>query len=140
MIQMNLPARLEHRESALRLVHSALREVGGTGDFHHAVISAFSEAFNNIAMHAYAAGAGGNLEAEIEVGEESVTIRLRDWGVSFNLDHVIEPDLDALPESGMGLFIIRSFMDEVTYQPGTPNVLSMTKHFIPPAGGADRAR
>ena len=45
------------------------------------------------------------------------------------------PDLDALPESGMGIYIIKSFMDEVTYRssdrPGAPNVLSMTKHFRP---------
>ena len=35
--------------------------------------------------------------------------------------------IDGLPESGMGLFIIRSFMDEVVYEPGSPNVLRIAK-------------
>ena len=43
----------------------------------------------------------------------------------------ISGSLDALPESGLGLFIIRSFMDEVKYVPGSPNVLSMTKYLDP---------
>jgi anti-sigma regulatory factor (Ser/Thr protein kinase) len=36
------------------------------------------------------------------------------------------PDLDALPESGLGLFIMRSFMG-VTYRRGRPNLLKLSK-------------
>ena len=54
--------------------------------------------------------------------------RLIDYGNSFDIQSVREPDLDAMPESGLGLFIIRSFMDAVAYTPGQPNVLSMTKY------------
>ena len=41
-------------------------------------------------------------------------------------------DFGDLPESGMGLFIVRSFVDELTYTPGTrgnPNCMRMVKRF-----------
>jgi len=97
-------------------------------DFDDEVISAFGEAFNNVVLH----GQGkyeGDLEIEVEPGEQCLTIRLLDYGnATFDLDSVPLPDLDSLPEHGLGIFIIRSFMDDVTFSPGTPNVLSMTKH------------
>jgi serine/threonine-protein kinase RsbW len=36
---------------------------------------------------------------------------------------------DSLPEGGMGLFIIRSFVDEVRYVGGPPNTLTLVKRF-----------
>jgi serine/threonine-protein kinase RsbW len=53
---------------------------------------------------------------------------------------VAEPDLDALPESGLGLFIMRSFMDKVIYTAGAPNVLSLTKHLMPQESAEGEAR
>jgi len=37
------------------------------------------------------------------------------------------PDLDAVPEGGLGIFMINALVDEVVYESGTPNVLSLTK-------------
>ena len=54
-------------------------------------------------------------------------MRMLDYGNSFAFDDVPTPDLDALPESGLGIFIIKSFMDEVSYVAGAPNVLRMVK-------------
>jgi serine/threonine-protein kinase RsbW len=54
---------------------------------------------------------------------------------------VPNPDLDSLPESGLGIFIMRSCMDDVTYVSGAPNVLSMTKFLVhdDDAAGASKA-
>jgi serine/threonine-protein kinase RsbW len=68
------------------------------------------------------------VEIEIEIAPDQITLRIADYGQSFDPTQVAEPDLDALPESGLGLFIMRSFMDSVFYTAGAPNVLSMTKH------------
>ena len=78
---------------------------------------------------------------------QGITLRICDYGKSFDPTQVAEPDLDSLPESGLGLFIMRSFMDTISYQAGAPNVLAMTKHLrsdatpgdpvaINPGGGA----
>ena len=140
VIHLRVPGTLRYRDLAVRVVGAACKMVGSpvgdsgpirlNNEFDHQVVSAFGEAFNNAAIHSYR-GESGDVDMEIDVGEDRITIRMRDWGPSFLLDDVPTPDLDALPESGLGLFIIRSFMDDVQYRPGSPNVLSMTKHLDP---------
>jgi len=91
------------------------------------VVSAFGEAFNNTAIHSFRGRTSGDVDIEIEIGDDFITIRVLDFGNSYDFSSVPEPDLENLPESGMGIFIIRSFMDEVSYTVGAPNILSMTK-------------
>ena len=126
-----IPGRLEYRDCAVRAVHAMVKLTGAGTDFVTAVVSAFSEAFNNVALHAYDPGAEGDLEIRIEIADHLITVRLLDWGRSFDVTALPPPDLDALPESGLGLYILRACMDEVRYHAGqsagTPNVLSMTK-------------
>ena len=142
VIHLRVPGTLRYRDLAVRVVGSACKLVGATdmdtgpfrinSDWDNQVVSAFGEAFNNAAIHSYsAASKPGDVEIEVDTGPTYITIRLLDFGSSFDPDAVPSPDLDTLPESGLGLFIIRSFMDEVTYAPGSPNVLSMTKHLSP---------
>ena len=127
MIRAILPGRLEYRDLAIRLVASACKLVPNSGDdFGNEVVSAFSEALNNVVIHG-GASPEEEVEIEIDLGDDRLTLRLKDYGMSFDLRTVSPPDLDALPESGMGAFIIMSFMDQVTYVAGSPNTLSMTK-------------
>jgi serine/threonine-protein kinase RsbW len=97
------------------------------GQFTAQVMSAFGEAFNNVVLHSYDAD-GGHLQIEIELATDALTIRIMDFGKTFDIHSVPTPNLDDLPESGLGLFIIRSCMDVVSYVPGSPNVMSMTKY------------
>jgi serine/threonine-protein kinase RsbW len=143
VIRVKLPGLLEYRDLAIRmvasackLVHTRRREQLGTGPFPRVdttfdaeVISAFSEAFNNIALHSYERR-GGDLEIEIETEADGIVIRLLDYGKSYDFSQVPEPDLEALPESGLGIYIMRSCMDDVTYAIGRPNVLTMTKKLV----------
>jgi serine/threonine-protein kinase RsbW len=141
VIHLRVPGTLRYRDLAVRVVGSACKLVGATdqdtgpfrlnSDWDNQVVSAFGEAFNNAAIHSYRNTKPGDVEIEVDVGPAHITIRLIDFGTSFDPELVPQPDLDALPESGLGLYIIRSFMDEVTYEPGSPNVLSMTKHLTP---------
>lgn len=139
MIHLRVPGALRYRDLAVRAVGAACKLVGAGEDgprargdraFDHHVISAFSEAFNNAAEHAYQDRPVGEVDIEMDIGPDEITIRVSDRGATYDPDAVPTPDLDALPESGLGLFIIRSFMDEVHYRPGqngAPNVLTMRK-------------
>lgn len=104
-------------------------------DFDDKVVSAVGEAFNNVAIHAYRDLPAGSVDLEFELAESGITIRLSDHGRAFEPKQEKLPDLTALPENHMGLYIMRSFMDEVTYQPGSgsgaANVLTMSKRFTP---------
>ncbi len=97
------------------------------GDFEAEVVSAFGEAFNNIAVHGFRDMAPEPVHIEVDWDDEKLVITFVDTGRIFDPDAVVPPDLDELPEHGMGLFIIRSCMDSVEYRPGPPNVLRLVK-------------
>lgn len=135
MFRFVLPARLEYRDAARAFLAFICEQLESrqalAGDVGHRVISAFVEAYNNAVIHAYHGlppGAVGSIEVEMKVSKDKLLLCVIDHGKSFAPDNVPTPDLDALPEGGLGLFIIRSFMDQVRYERvGDKNVLTMEK-------------
>jgi serine/threonine-protein kinase RsbW len=147
MIRLSVPGTLRYRGVVLRVVASScklMRAMASTkqepsrdsDEFDDKVVSAVGEAFNNVAIHAYRDLSAGAVGVELELSPEGITIRLSDTGHRFEPKGEKLPDLTALPESHMGLYIMRSFMDKVTYQPGNAegdaNVLTMTKRYVAP--------
>jgi len=143
-IKMEILGVLAHRDVALRVVSAACKLVTphphGTSwnDFQMKVVSAVGEAFNNIVEHGYGEREPGPIELEVGISSGKIAIDLRDWGVGFDPKSVPLPDLAALPEGGMGLFIIQSFMD-LDYQAGDPNILRLTKSLEAPLAEGTRA-
>ncbi|HEX2878967.1 MAG TPA: ATP-binding protein [Polyangiaceae bacterium] len=146
MIKVSVPAALAYRDVVLRVVASTCRLVRTQGkamqepsrsaqEFDDQVVSAVGEAFNNVAIHAYRDRPAGVVQLEIEIDTQRITIRLKDNGLGFDPSTERSPDLQTLPESHMGLFIVRSFMDQVTYRRGQstsdPNVLTLVKNYSP---------
>jgi len=134
VIRLRVPGELQYRDLAIRVVAAACKlvrddEKSGDRDFESQVVSAFGEAFNNVAIHGYEGRERGDVDVEIEVEGDRITIYVTDTGSSFDFTNVPEPALDDLPEGGLGVFIIKSFMDEVSYRAGRPNVLRITKRF-----------
>ncbi len=130
---------LEHRDVALRAVSAACKLVSrrprprpdlNLNEFRMHVVSAVGEAFNNIVLHGYAGRSDGVIEMAIDTEPDRITVEFRDYGDSFDPDAVAIPDLDLLPESGLGIFIIRSFMS-IRYRAGRPNILTLSKTLAP---------
>jgi len=145
MIRLSVPGTLRYRDVVLRVVASSCRLMRAMAsgkqepsrdqdEFDDKVVSAVSEAFNNVAIHAYRDLSAGAVELEIELRPEMITIHMADTGRSFEPSAELPPDLATLPESHMGLYIMRSFMDTVSYRPSTEskatNVLTLTKRFV----------
>jgi serine/threonine-protein kinase RsbW len=97
------------------------------GEFDAEVISAVGEAFNNVAIHGFRDREPGSVSIDIDWDDERFVITFVESGEVFDPDTIASPNLDDLPEHGMGLFIMRSCMDEVDYRPGPPNVLRLVK-------------
>jgi serine/threonine-protein kinase RsbW len=116
------------------------------------VVSAVGEAFNNIVLHGYANRQApeqrapeqlqrkqlqrqpareqiGSIDLRIQTRRGHIRIELRDWGSGFDPTRVPLPAFDTLPESGLGLFIMQSFM-EMAYRPGRPNLLTLSKRYV----------
>ena len=129
-----VPGRLEYRDAARSFLAYVCDRLVLRGDFPkdtgHRVISAFVEAFNNAVLHAYRDRPPGPVEVDMEVSPEALRVVIVDYGQGFRPDLVPTPDIDALPEGGLGIFIIRSFMDEVSFERvNESNVLTMEKRF-----------
>ena len=87
-----------------------------TAQMTHQVISAFTEAYTNVVKHAYSESEGsGHIKVEFTTNSDFLEIVISDSGKTFEIEKVPEPNLNALPESGMGIYIMKQFMDDVTY-------------------------
>jgi len=92
------------------------------------------EAVTNVTKHAYSFEAGNSVEVHILLSPDRITFQVRDRGKSMDpakvrLPHFDPQELESVPESGMGLFIMHSLMDEVGYETeGGLNILTMSKY------------
>jgi serine/threonine-protein kinase RsbW len=134
LIKIQMVGRIQHRDLVLRSVAAACKLVNprtdtAWNDFRTNVVTAVGEAFNNVVLHSYEGQDEGIVEIEIQTRPDHISVELRDWGESFDPESVPLPDFDSLPESGFGIFIIKSLMD-VQYTPGKPNVLTLSKSLV----------
>jgi serine/threonine-protein kinase RsbW len=95
-------------------------------EFQSQVVSALSEGFNNVVLHGNTGGGEGSIDLRIQTKRGHIRIELRDWGPGFDPSSVRRPVIDSLPESGLGLHIMQSFMT-MSYRAGRPNVLTLSK-------------
>ena len=115
----------EVAEFILRACHAALL----ADDFIRNIGLVSSEAVTNAIRHG-ARFEGDPLAITVEISDELFSLRVLDHGPGFDLDTVTAPDLDQPAEGGYGVFIIKSLMDEVSYERGDDaNVLVMIKRF-----------
>jgi anti-anti-sigma factor len=131
LVSVSVPARIEQRDPVGVLLVAACRgEVPGErGEvIGNQVVSAFNEAFNNAVLHAYEDVPEGTVEVSLDRESGCLVLEVADHGRSFDPQVVATPDLDSLPEGGLGVYIMRSLMNEVHYQAGDPNVLRLVKH------------
>lgn len=117
------------------------------------VVSAVGEAFNNIVLHGYTSRSEairsaairseairreGSIDLRIQTRRGHIRIELRDWGSGFDPTGVPPPAFDTLPESGLGLYIMQSFM-EMAYRSGRPNLLTLSKRYLERSSAARKS-
>ncbi len=158
-IRLTVPGTLRYRAIAVRAVAEAARLVSGSTQrdpndalahdvrdpFDTAVVSAFMEIFNNVAIHAYSRdGEASTIDLTITPDADQIMIEIKDHGVPFDIEGVAPlPDpLDehSLPEGGMGIHIAKTMLDEVIYEPGPPNLWRLRKHLATSGHGATHQR
>ena len=127
-VTLRFPAALAYRHVAIDLVSTLVQQVSRADrEFRNEIVTAFGEAFNNIVLHGYRGRVDGMLDVEAEMSADRMILRLIDTGLECAFKDVAPPDLEAMPESGMGVFMIYSLVDDVLYSAGPPNVLSLVK-------------
>ena len=100
------------------------------------------EAITNSIKHAYGLKKGNDVEVEMSLYDDKITIKVYDEGVVMDKDlfekikrdsmKSYASDIQSIPESGRGIAIITEIMDELTYETkGKKGILTMTKIFSP---------
>ena len=141
VVTIQTPARF----SSLRLIRKAVAELcerSGLSEFKTSQLEmAADEACSNAIEHSYGGEAPSfqnaahpGLTISLIRRERDVVVEITDRGTGFDFDGQpgTEPtrDFDASRQRGLGMFIIRRFVDTCSYERATPagNVLRLTKN------------
>ena len=132
---VTVPAQARYRSAMSAFITAFCEELTAQNRFNeetnHQIMSAFMEGFNNVVTHAYASTGAGRVELVLSVNADHLSLALYDEGKGFDFKAVPVPELDTLPEGGMGIYIMKNFMDHVEYKRDKKrNMLYMEKRYV----------
>lgn len=98
----------------------------------HSIHLVLEEALSNVILYAYEKGSTHEIRIDVNYTDHQLGITITDTGRPFDPTQQKEPDIhlpaEERPIGGLGIFLIRKIMDEVSYQrSGQENILRMTK-------------
>lgn len=130
---LQVQAVLENIPVVMAFIVEAARQAGFDDKAVAQIEISVDEACANVVDHAYEGMAPGEMEVSFHKDDRQLTITVRDWGRTFDLDSVPVPDVTAPLEErelgGLGLFFMRRMMDSLEYRsdPELGNELVMVK-------------
>lgn len=135
MKELTLPATLENIPAAVAFVEQALEEMDCPMKAQMQLCVAADEVFANIASYAYAPAAG---EATVRICKQespsAAVITFLDRGVAYDPLAKADPNITLSAEEreigGLGVFIVKKSVDEMTYAyEDGQNILTIKKYF-----------
>jgi serine/threonine-protein kinase RsbW len=132
--KLSIKSRTENLQQIREFVNSAAVEAGMMQESIGEMMLAVDEACTNIIKHAYKSFPDGEIIITVKHSQNKFTIKIVDYGNSFEPDVVPKPDLNEYYRQrrvgGLGLYLIKSLMDEVTYvsKPGKYNEVLLSKN------------
>lgn len=114
-IKISLPGKPEY-VSIARLTASVIaNQMGFNIDDVEDIKVAVGEACNNAVLHGKSPEEVFEIQFEVQSGR--IIIEVRDNGNGFDMDEYQAPELGELKENGLGIFIMKTLMDEVDFIP-----------------------
>lgn len=129
---------IESKVENISLIGSAVRGIAGMLSMdpisgYHLELCVV-EAVTNVTKHAYGGESGHLVEVDILLYPDRLTFKIYDTGATMDLSR-IEPldfdpsNLETLPERGMGIFILKTLMDEMSYEAvNGQNIMTISKY------------
>jgi anti-sigma regulatory factor (Ser/Thr protein kinase)/GNAT superfamily N-acetyltransferase len=144
VIRATFPNEADFAPIAQALAREAAVKVGFTGSALSQIEVAVEEAVSNVAEHAYDAEENITFDLICEMLPDALKIIIREHGIPFDPKHIPEfkspQDLEDASTAGIGVFLMRSLMDECSFHnlgPGGKET-HLVKHLGSQAG-AERA-
>ena len=131
MYKLVLSSEVENVEKVEELTERITKGMKFSEDERDSIAIAVTEAVNNAIIHGNKLKKKKRVHLSISVVNKTLTVIVKDEGTGFNPEKLPDP-LDPenlLKESGRGIFILKSLMDDVIYDfsdKGT--VLTLIKH------------
>jgi serine/threonine-protein kinase RsbW len=133
MKTVTFPGRYESLAKVSEFVVRAAQKAELDEKAIYAVELAVDEACSNIIDHAYGGEGIGEMQCSVVINKGELTVILRDQGRPFIPEDIPDPMLNVplpkLKPRGVGLYLMRKMMDDISYEPSTEsgNVLTMVK-------------
>jgi len=117
IIRLEIPSEIQLIYVLDAVVSEILREMEFDDEAVEQANLAVIEAGTNAILHGNSSDPNKRVYFQFLVGEDKLTVIVKDEGEGFNPDLVPNPlDLEnLLSTSGRGIFLMRTFMDEVNY-------------------------
>ena len=121
MSELNIEAKTENLDKVLAFVDQHLEERGCAVQVQMQIDVAVEELFVNIAQYAYAPGIGvATIRVELQEDPLMVVITFIDNGIPYNPLAKEDPDItlsaEERPIGGLGIYMVKKSMDEVSYE------------------------
>jgi serine/threonine-protein kinase RsbW len=141
-VSYTLDSTLDTVNSAEETASQLASEAGFDEEEVMKIAMAVREAAVNAVLHGNAYDPGKKVIVNFERTNQELVITIRDQGKGLDLSKIPDPlaPENLLKTSGRGIFLIRSFMDEVEINPSqTGTEIKLIKHVHGPAAGGKEA-
>ncbi len=141
-VSYTLDSTLETVDSAEQAAGKVATEAGFDEDEVMRISMAVREAAVNAVLHGNAYDPGKKVSLVLERTALDLIITIRDQGKGLDMSKIPDPlaPENLLKTSGRGIFLIRSFMDEVQIHPSqTGTEIKLIKHVHGPSEGGKEA-
>jgi serine phosphatase RsbU (regulator of sigma subunit)/anti-sigma regulatory factor (Ser/Thr protein kinase)/HPt (histidine-containing phosphotransfer) domain-containing protein len=134
-LALELRATLEELGRAAAAVRAHCEARGVARDPTDDLLLGLDEVVANIVKHGYRGDPGGSITLRVRIGQDAVSLEIRDQAPAFNPLETAPPDLDVSlddrPAGGLGLYLARSVVDGMEYERvGGENRLLLTRSLV----------
>ena len=133
MKSITVEAKIENVDKVTEFVNEVLEEKDCPLKVQMKLDVAIDEIFGNIAYYAYGKGSGNaTIQIEMEDNPPKITLTFIDQGIPYNPLESKDPDITLDIEDreigGLGIFLVKKIMDELSYEyVDGQNILTMKK-------------
>jgi len=131
-IQVTFPSDTVYVHMAITVASNAATIAGFDKSIASKVALATDEAITNVIKHAYGGDKNKQITLKAKITDESLTLRVVHTGKALTNEEIKLPDMEkyikARKRGGLGLYIMKQFMDEVVFLVGKEHCCLMTKY------------
>jgi serine/threonine-protein kinase RsbW len=112
--RFSMSSEAEHLGGLRQWLRAQLERLAVDPATQSALVLAVGELCANSIEHAYEGRGGEPINVSVHGYDDRVVIEVEDFGRAFEPGRYVEPDLDAVPDHGLGLYLVRRIADSVS--------------------------